>query len=139
MKQSNLTLKEWMDDRRLKASDVCNALQVSEQTIHQWRSYGVPARRQPHVERYMAEWVDPSTNPLPVSTDNNILRIEFDDAELDAVSEAAAIVNSPIRDFVRRAAVHQARAETAKANEPVEGLKLIDEPERYPVRKNGKK
>ena len=51
-----------MDERRLKATDVCDALHVSEQTIHQWRCLGVPARRLPHVARYMAEWTDPATH-----------------------------------------------------------------------------
>lgn len=49
-----------MDERRLKASDVCDSLHVSEQAIHNWRSQGVPPRRQPHVVKYMAEWVEPS-------------------------------------------------------------------------------
>ena len=57
-----------MDERRLKASDVCEALHVSEQTIHQWRSFGVPPRRIPHVDRYMLEWVDPA-NVQPGITD----------------------------------------------------------------------
>ena len=60
-----------MDDRRLKASDVCEALHVSEQAIHNWRSQGVPPRRLPHVERYMAEWIDPSI-AAPVVTEDNI-------------------------------------------------------------------
>jgi hypothetical protein len=49
-----------MDAKRLKASDVCADLHVAEQTIHQWRSFGVPPRRMPHVVKYMAEWVEPS-------------------------------------------------------------------------------
>ncbi len=59
--------KDWMDERRLKASGVCEALHVSEQTIHQWRSFGVPPRRIPHVERYMAEWIDPASVVPPIT------------------------------------------------------------------------
>lgn len=105
--------RDWMDERRLKAADVCEALHVSEQTVHQWRTYGVPERRRPHVERYMAEWTDPASTP-PGITDAHSLRIEFDDAEIDDVSKAAGIVETNIREFIRRSAVHQARAEIAK-------------------------
>ncbi|RYD38433.1 MAG: S24 family peptidase [Verrucomicrobiaceae bacterium] len=48
-----------MDQNRLRAEDVAAPLQVSEQTIHNWRSSGVPARRLPHVQSFMESWVDP--------------------------------------------------------------------------------
>lgn len=97
-----------MDERRLKAADVSLPLQVSEQTIHQWRTYGVPERRRPHVERFMAGWVDPAL-AAKSEGEMNALRIEFTDAEIDEVSKAARIVDTPIREFIRRSAVHQAR------------------------------
>ena len=59
-----------MDDSRLKASDVCEALHVSEQAIHNWRSQGVPPRRRPHVERYMAEWKNPKVTTPAITEDN---------------------------------------------------------------------
>jgi hypothetical protein len=62
--------RDWMDARRLKSSDVCYALHVSEQTIHQWRSSGVPARRVPHVEAFMRDWVEtaiPAAEPFSQS------------------------------------------------------------------------
>jgi hypothetical protein len=58
MKQENNEFKDWMDARRLKAADVCDGLHVSEQTIANWRSDGVPARRVPHVEAFMRDWVE---------------------------------------------------------------------------------
>lgn len=51
--------RDWMDERRLKAEDVAGLFHASIQTIHNWRSSGVPDRRRPHVEQFMAEWVDP--------------------------------------------------------------------------------
>lgn len=51
--------KDWMDERRLKAEDVAGHFHASIQTIHNWRSSGVPERRVPHVEKFMAEWIDP--------------------------------------------------------------------------------
>lgn len=59
-----------MDARRLKSSDVCEALHVSEQTVNHWRSGGVPARRVPHVEAFMRDWVEtaiPASEPTSQS------------------------------------------------------------------------
>jgi hypothetical protein len=67
----------WMDDRRLKASDVCEALHVSEQTIHQWRSDGVPTRRVPHAEAYMRDWVDPAITNRPAEIPSSQLLAEY--------------------------------------------------------------
>jgi len=55
--------KNWMDEHRLRAADVCGALQVSERTVHQWRSLGVPPRRFPHVKKLMEEWKFPVHPP----------------------------------------------------------------------------
>ena len=60
--------REWMDQNRLRAEDVAGALQVSEQTIHNWRSSGVPARRQPHVQAFMDAWVDPRERDRDAAT-----------------------------------------------------------------------
>ena len=104
-----------MDARGLSAATVAKDLGTEEQTVRKWRSQGVPNRRRPHVERYMAEWVDPS-DTVNTDVETSTLRIEFDNDELDLVSTAAGIVDTPIREFIRRAAIHQARvvaAETA--------------------------
>lgn len=72
MSEETNEFRDWMDEHRLKAIDVCEALHVSEQAIHNWRSQGVPPRRHPHVERYMAEWVDPSAVVVPSISEANI-------------------------------------------------------------------
>lgn len=109
MSEKKNEFRDWMDDRRLKAANVCKPMQVSEQTIHQWRSYGVPARRAPHVKRFMSEWVDP-TYAIPASIDDtNIVRVPFKDDKMDIVSEASSIVGTPMRDFIRKACIHKAR------------------------------
>lgn len=114
MNQSADSFKDWMDARGLSAADVAKDLGTEEQTVRKWRSQGVPDRRRPHVERYMSEWVDPSAAST-TEPETSILRIEFDDEELDLVSTAAGIVDTPIREFIRRAAVHQARVDAAKS------------------------
>jgi hypothetical protein len=108
MNQSSDNFKDWMDARGLSAATVAKDLGTEEQTVRKWRSQGVPNRRRPHVERYMAEWVDPSEAPN-TDAETSTLRIEFDNDELDLVSTAAGIVDTPIREFIRRAAIHQAR------------------------------
>lgn len=62
------SFREWMDQNRLRAEDVAAALQVSEQTIHNWRSSGVPARRVPHVQAFMESWVDPRERDRDAAT-----------------------------------------------------------------------
>lgn len=61
----------------------------------------------------MAEWTDPTSTPQQEAA-TSIMRVEFDDDELDDVSKASQIVDTPIREFIRRAAVHQARAQLQK-------------------------
>ena len=63
--------REWMDQNRLRAEDVAAPLQVSEQTIHNWRSSGIPARRLPHVQAFMQSWVDPRERGLERERDRD--------------------------------------------------------------------
>jgi hypothetical protein len=70
MNQSPDDLKSWMDARGLAAGDVAKALGTEEQTVRKWRSQGVPPRRLPHVQRYMAEWTDPATLAPPITEEN---------------------------------------------------------------------
>lgn len=56
--------RAWMDERKLGAAEVCGLLGVSVQTIHNWRSSGVPRRRLPHVRDLMARWDALGTTPL---------------------------------------------------------------------------
>lgn len=119
-----------MDARGLSASDVAREMRVDEATVRNWRSQGVPARRRPHVERYMAEWTDPAAGPQGAAV--NVLRIEFDDEEIDVLSRAANIVDTPIREFVRRSSVHQARADCAKAEKRSRGAAACPDGEHCP-------
>ncbi|MCW1926533.1 S24 family peptidase [Luteolibacter arcticus] len=101
--------KEWMDRNRLRAEDVTGPLQVSEQTIHNWRSAGVPARRVPHVQAFMESWADPreaaaapSAAPLPALED---LRLETfimrpSEEEFDTWNRAANAAGLTIREWI---------------------------------------
>lgn len=119
-------LKQWMDARGISASEVAKALGIEEQTVRKWRSQGIPPRRISHVERYMSEWIDPSTAPR-TDAETSTLRIEFSDDDLDIVSTAAGIVDTPIREFIRRSAVHQARVAINKQSAaPLPSLKVAE-------------
>lgn len=50
-----------MDSTRLRADQVAERLNVSAQTIRNWRSAGIPPRRASHVEKLIREW---ESNPL---------------------------------------------------------------------------
>jgi transcriptional regulator with XRE-family HTH domain len=126
MSKRGTDLKQWMDARGISALEVAKALGTEEQTVRKWRSQGVPPRRISHVERYMSEWIDPSTAPR-TEADTSTLRIEFSDDDLDIVSTAASIVDTPIREFIRRSAVHQARVEiTKQSTAPLPSLKVAE-------------
>lgn len=49
-------LAEWMDSRSVSAEALSKRLGVKMQTIYNWRSAGVPARKQDHLRRVMNQW-----------------------------------------------------------------------------------
>jgi hypothetical protein len=54
-----------MDENHLKAPMITEHFGISEQTIHNWRSMGVPPRRQEHARRLILEWNNRKTgSPL---------------------------------------------------------------------------
>lgn len=46
----------WMDARKLGAEEVGERLGISAQTVRNWRSSGIPARRQAHAQKIMEQW-----------------------------------------------------------------------------------
>ena len=113
--------KAWMDARGLKTKDVAASLHVEEQTIRIWRSQGVPPRRQPHVEKYMAEWLPPSAASI-VITDEQIatfqatqqnLVLKPTEAQFDAWSQAATAKQQTIKTWAL-AGLDQLAAQTAQ-------------------------
>jgi hypothetical protein len=75
--------RQWMDDNKLSAAELAGPLGVSVQTIHNWRSAGVPPRRQPYVKDTMARWHVISSRPM-----NSIL-ITAGEKQFEQWSEAA--------------------------------------------------
>lgn len=107
--------KTWMDMNQFTAETLAPVIGKSAGTIANWRSIGVPERSS--VRTFLADFMAFYKPSSPSSaSDTSTLRIEFNDEELDIVSTAAGIVDTPIRDFIRRAAVHQARTQLEKEN-----------------------
>lgn len=75
--------RQWMDDNKLSASELAGPLGVSVQTIHNWRSAGVPPRRQPYVKDTMARWHVIASRPM-----NSIL-VTAGEKQFEQWSEAA--------------------------------------------------
>jgi hypothetical protein len=75
--------RQWMDENKLSASELAGPLGVSVQTIHNWRSAGVPPRRQPYVKDTMARW------HVIVSRPMNSILITAGEKQFEQWSEAA--------------------------------------------------
>jgi len=75
--------RQWMDENKLSASELAGPLGVSVQTIHNWRSAGVPPRRQPYVWDTMARWHVIASRPM-----NSIL-VTAGEKQFEQWSEAA--------------------------------------------------
>lgn len=72
MSEKKNEFKEWMDSRGLKTKDVAAELHVDEATIRNWRSQGVPPRREPHVRKYMMEWKPRSSDASEESRESEL-------------------------------------------------------------------
>jgi len=47
--------------------------------------------------------------------DENLIRVSFNDEDFAVIESAAGIVQTPIKDFITRAAIHQARAKVEES------------------------
>lgn len=56
MKTLDADFKAWMDRLKLRAEIVGKALNVTGQTVRNWRASSIPKRKRAEVERMMAEW-----------------------------------------------------------------------------------
>lgn len=61
--------------------------------------------------------------------DENLIRVSFSDEDFAEIEAAAGIVQTPIKDFITRAAIHQARADLAKSAAAAPPVVVPREPE----------
>lgn len=104
--------KTWMDLNQFTSETLAPVIGKSAGTIANWRSIGVPERRsvRAFLAEFMANYTPPFFSDEPATS---TIRVEFSDEDLDLVSRAAGIVDTPLREFIRRSAVHRARESMA--------------------------
>jgi hypothetical protein len=107
------SFRQWMDENKLAASELAGPLGVSVQTIHNWRSAGVPPRRQPYVRDTMARWHVIASRPM-----NSIL-ITAGEKQFEQWSEAALVCGKTLvrwaTDGLDELAVRRSAQTTSKA------------------------
>ena len=115
----------------MKAADVVGALFVSEQSVRNWRSAGVPPRRRPQLADWMAE-VDAARQETAV----DLLRIrplvvEADPAEFHAWENAALQEGKTLTEWARRGLTKMASRRGFGGGLPV--LSILHAPIRMPT------
>lgn len=126
MDDLSTTFRQWMDDEKLTAADVAHHLSVSEQTIHNWRSAGIPPRRQPHVRAFMAKHHTRREKPFGNSITVHITDTQFDSWNRAAMREQKTILEWAVQGLDELAAEHEQTT-----------LKVADDPNPHPAQRLG--
>jgi len=93
--------RDWMDSHRMKASEVADAVYVTEQAVRNWRSAGVPQRRQAQLADWMAS-VDAAKKGEPIDYLRvRPLVVEPTPAEFDAWQDAALAARKRLTEWAR--------------------------------------
>lgn len=121
--------RAWMDERRMRASDVADALFVTEQAVRNWRSAGVPARRQAQLADWMAsqDAVDQG-DPIDILRSRPLV-VEPTPEEWHAWEDAAFAARKKLTDWARDGLneLAKARGYDTPLN-PVSSLRLNEPP-----------
>jgi hypothetical protein len=99
----------FLDAHGIKRPEAAALLGVDERSLSNYRSRGLPKSKHALAERIMRE--KQATKTPSAEESENRLSISFDDADFDLIQQAAAIVKTPIKDFVKKAAVSGAEKE----------------------------
>lgn len=100
-----------------------------------------PSKRSPLLQRALSDAIEreeAARRGRPAEPDENLIRVSFRDEDFAVIESAAGIVQTPIKDFITRAAIHQARADLAKSAAASGPVVVPREPEpvvaHFPVR-----
>lgn len=77
-----------------------------------------PKQRSELLQRALSDAIEreeAARRGRPAEPDENLIRVSFSDEDFAEIEAAAGIVQTPIKDFITRAAIHQARADLAKS------------------------
>ena len=116
----------WMEANNITRSQAAAALGVDERSLSNYRSRGLPRKKQARAEQIMSAHHQ-ATQPL--QGDENKVNVVFDDADFKLVLDAAEIVGSQLPEFIRKAATFEAQKELAKKR----ALKVAEPPPSYPA------
>lgn len=116
----------WMEAHNVSRSDAASMLGVDERSLSNYRSRGLPRKKQARAKQIMAE---KAAIAPPAATTGHLINVEFNDEDFSTVEEASVIVRSTIRDFIIKSTVTAAREEIEKAEENSD---LGDIPKGYP-------
>jgi hypothetical protein len=111
----------WMEEKGVSRAEIAPLLGVDERTLSTYRSRGLPRKKAVRAEAIMREHGIASIGEA--RSDDTMARIpvHFTDAEYADVQKAAFIVETEVSDFIRRAAIHQARATLGKKSNGTNG------------------
>lgn len=109
MDEFSLKFRRWMDGHKLKAADVAGALFVTEQSVRNWRSAGIPPRRQPQVADWMAGVDAAAQGPSFDLLRNRPLVVEADPGEFHAWEHAALREGKTLTEWARSGLTEMAR------------------------------
>jgi hypothetical protein len=131
MDEFSLKFRRWMDGHQMKAADVADALFVTEQSVRNWRSAGIPLRRQPQVADWMArirsDEANSVTNSAPVRSDTIQSPTRAGESRGSTADGILSFCNSVTgekgkRRAVEKFSVSQGRQETRRKRNPVRHL-----------------
>jgi hypothetical protein len=77
-----------------------------------------PSKRSKHLQRALSDAIEreeAARKSRAAAPDENLIRVSFNDEDFAVIESAAGIVQTPIKDFITRAAIHQARAKVEES------------------------
>lgn len=99
----------WMAANNISRKDAANMLDVDERSLSNYRSRGLPKKKQARAMQVMADYE--ALNISAASVEANRIVVHFNDAEYDLVESAALMTGHTTREFVHKAATERAALE----------------------------
>jgi hypothetical protein len=84
MSNFDTDFRKWMDEKKLRAETVGKALDVSAQTVRNWRAGTIPKRKHDAIQRIMREW-----DNSPATQIGSRLSVQATDEQFRAWNRAA--------------------------------------------------
>ena len=106
----------WMEAHNITRTEAASLLGVDERSLSNYRSRGLPRKKQARALQLMKEMLGGGDTP-----DTNRIFVNFTDDDLKTVNEAASYVKCETKEFIVKAATDQARKDIEKKKSQEEG------------------